>query len=138
MFNENETQEYNSINSNTQLNYIDDESDTLNSINKELLKNYINNTEYINKIINNDEDLDSMHYLITESEKEERYAINLISMQDMNIIIDLEDKLSNLKLIPSENARQHKNIIIYDNRNQVFKYYFFNLVRTVFSLAIFY
>ena len=137
MFNENETQEYNSINSNTQLNYIDDESDTLNSINKELLKNYINNTEYIDKIINNDEDLDSMHYLITESEKEERYAINLISMQDMNIIIDLEDKLSNLKLIPSENARQHKNIIIYDNRNQVFKYYFFNLVRTVFSLAIF-
>ena len=35
------------------------------------------------------------------------------------------------------NERQHKNIIIYDNRNQVFKYYFFNLVRTVFSLAIF-
>ena len=112
-------------------------NEALNSINKELLKNYINNTEYIDKIINNDEDIDSMHFLISETENSEKFEINLISTKDINIIIEKENKLSTLKLIPSETARQHKNIIIYDNRHQVFKYYFLNMVRTVFSLSIF-
>ena len=112
-------------------------NEALNSINKELLKKYINNTEYIDKIINNDEDIDSMHFLISEKENSEKFEINLISTKDINIIIEKENKLSNLKLIPSETARQHKNIIIYDNRHQVFKYYFLNMVRTVFSLSIF-
>ena len=47
MLNENYTQE----------NSRDNNDEILNSINKELLKNYINDTESINKIINNDEDI---------------------------------------------------------------------------------
>ena len=127
MLNENYTQENSS----------DNNDEILNSINKELLKNYINDTESIDKIINNDEDIYSMHFLISETENPTKFVINLISMQNMNIIIEKEKKLSNLKLIPSETARQHKNIIVYDNRHQVFKYYFLNMVRTVFSLSIF-
>ena len=127
MLNENYTQENSS----------DNNDEILNSINKELLKNYINDTESIDKIINNDEDIYSMHFLISETENPTKFVINLISMQNINIIIEKEKKLSNLKLIPSETARQHKNIIVYDNRHQVFKYYFLNMVRTVFSLSIF-
>ena len=127
MLNENYTQE----------NSRDNNDEILNSINKELLKNYINDTESIDKIINNNEDIYSMYFLISETENPTKFVINLISMQNMNIIIEKEKKLSNLKLIPSETARQHKNIIVYDNRHQVFKYYFLNMVRTVFSLSIF-
>ena len=127
MLNENYTQENSS----------DNNDEILNSINKELLKNYINDTESIDKIINNNEDIYSMYFLISETENPTKFVINLISMQNMNIIIEKEKKLSNLKLIPSETARQHKNIIVYDNRHQVFKYYFLNMVRTVFSLSIF-
>ena len=127
MLNENYTQENSS----------DNNDEILNSINKELLKNYINDTESIEKIINNNEDIYSMHFLISETENPTKFVINLISMQNINIIIEKEKKLSNLKLIPSETARQHKNIIVYDNRHQVFKYYFLNMVRTVFSLSIF-
>ena len=127
MLNENYTQENSS----------DNNDEILNSINKELLKNYINDTESIDKIINNDEDIYSMYFLISETENPTKFVTNLISMQNMNIITEKEKKLSNLKLIPSETARQHKNIIVYDNRHQVFKYYFLNMVRTVFSLSIF-
>ena len=127
MLNENYTQENSS----------DNNDEILNSINKELLKNYINDTESIDKIINNNEDIYSMYFLISETENPTKFVINLISMQNMNIITEKEKKLSNLKLIPSETARQHKNIIVYDNRHQVFKYYFLNMVRTVFSLSIF-
>ena len=127
MLNENYTQENSS----------DNNDEILNSINKELLKNYINDTESIDKIINNNEDIYSMYFLISETENPTKFVINLISMQNMNIILEKEKKLSNLKLIPSEIALQHKNIIVYDNRYQVFKYYFLNMVRTVFSLSIF-
>ena len=127
MLNENYTQENSS----------DNNDEILNSINKELFKNYINDTESIDKIINNNEDIYSMYFLISETENPTKFVINLISMQNMNIILEKEKKLSNLKLIPSEIALQHKNIIVYDNRYQVFKYYFLNMVRTVFSLSIF-
>ena len=134
--NESNTQQNNSYN---QLRYISDNNDDiLNSINKELLKNYINTTDDIDidKIINEDEDTDS-YFLITQIGTSEKFVINLINQQNMNIIMEKENKLSNLKLIPSETVLQQANIIVYDNRDQVFKFYFLNMVRTIFSLVIF-
>ena len=55
----------------------------------------------------------------------------------MNIIIEKENKLQDLNLIPSQDARQHKNIIVIDNRNYIFKYHLYNLIRTIISLSIF-
>ena len=46
-------------------------------------------------------------------------------------------KVLKLNLLPSLNAREHKNILIFDNRYQCIIYHEFNIIRTLFSIAIF-
>ena len=121
---------------NSTFNYISDNTD-IDEVNKELLKNYINNAEDIEEIF--DEmmidiaNYGDKNFLLNKTEK---ININIIE-KNMNIIIEKENKLQDLNLIPSQDARQHKNIIVIDNRNYIFKYHLYNLIRTIISLSIF-
>ena len=127
------------MNNNTQINtsnYITDNIDIV-QINKELLKNYINNAEDIEEIFNEmmieNANFVDKNFLLNKTEK---ININIIE-KNMGVIIEKENKLENLNLIPSQDARQHKNIIVIDNRNYIFKYHLYNLIRTIISLSIF-
>ena len=104
------------------------------NVNKELLKKYVENIEEIDKIINYDVEDYIKNLLLIESNKNE---IKIIDSTNINIFLSKEEQLSDLELIPSEDSRQNKNIIVYDNFNYTYKYYFFNLVRTFFSIGIF-
>jgi class 3 adenylate cyclase len=116
------------------LRYMSENDREFDEINKELLKKYVENIEEIDKIINYDVEDYIKNLLLIESNKNE---IKIINSTNINIFLSKEEQLSELELIPSEDSRQNKNIIVYDNFNYTYKYYFFNLVRTFFSIGIF-
>ena len=102
-------------------------------INKELLKRYISEDE-LYRLIYNKEKEKIKNFLLLESES---FKIKFINDSNMNEIFEKQSRLSNLNLLPSINAREHKNILIFDNRYQCIIYHEFNIIRTLFSIAIF-
>ena len=102
-------------------------------INKELLKRYISEDE-LYRLIYNKEKEKIKNFLLLESES---FKIKFINDSNMNEILEKQSPLSNLNLLPSLNAREHKNILIFDNRYQCIIYHEFNIIRTLFSIAIF-
>ena len=102
-------------------------------INKELLKRYISEDE-LYRVIYNKEKEKIKNFLLLESES---FKIKFINDSNMNEIFEKQSRLSNLNLLPSLNAREHKNILIFDNRYQCIIYHEFNIIRTLFSIAIF-
>ena len=102
-------------------------------INKELLKRYISEDE-LYRLIYNKEKEKIKNFLLLESES---FKIKFINDSNMNEIFEKQSRLSNLNLLPSLNAREHKNILIFDNRYQCIIYHEFNIIRTLFSIAIF-
>ena len=116
--------------SNTFNNY---ESD-IYSINKELLKKYFNSEDEFDIIINNEEHDEIKAILLTESND---YKIKFINDSNFDYLYDKENYLVKLNLLPSQESRQNKNILVFDNRYQCILFYQFNLLRTVFSFAIF-
>ena len=102
-------------------------------INKELLKRYISEDE-LYRLIYNKEKEKIKNFLLLESES---FKIKFINDSNMNEIFEKQNRLSNLNLLPSLNAREHKNILIFDNRYQCIIYHEFNIIRTLFSIAIF-
>ena len=102
-------------------------------INKELLKRYISEDE-LYRLIYNKEKEKIKNFLLLESES---FKIKFINDSNMNEILEKQSRLSNLNLLPSLNAREHKNILIFDNRYQCIIYHEFNIIRTLFSIAIF-
>ena len=119
----------------SELRYMNDISE-IDSINMELLKKFFdfNITKDIYKIINYEEDIYLKHFLLTEDQRDK---FNIINESNMNMYLELEKKFHNLGLIPSQDIRFNKNIIVYDNRHYTIRYYFFNLLRTIFSIGIF-
>ena len=117
------------------INTEENENDEINLINMELLKKYINNSEDLDKIINYNNDNNIRHLLMTETLNRKFIIINN-SM--MHFTIEREVILSEkLKIIPSQEARLDKDIIVYDNSNYIMRYHYYNLIRTVLSIAIF-
>jgi class 3 adenylate cyclase len=102
-------------------------------INKELLKRYISEDE-LYRLIYNKEKEKIKNFLLLESES---FKIKFINDSNTNEIFEKQSRLSNLNLLPSLNAREHKNILIFDNRYQCIIYHEFNIIRTLFSIAIF-
>ena len=102
-------------------------------INKELLKRYISEDE-LYRLIYNKEKEKIKNVLLLESES---FKIKFINDSNMNEIFEKQSRLSNLNLLPSLNVREHKNILIFDNRYQCIIYHEFNIIRTLFSIAIF-
>jgi class 3 adenylate cyclase len=102
-------------------------------INKELLKRYISEDE-LYRLIYNKEKEKIKNFLLLESES---FKIKFINDSNMNEIFEKQSRLSNLNLLPSLNVREHKNILIFDNRYQCIIYHEFNIIRTLFSIAIF-
>ena len=102
-------------------------------INKELLKRYISEDELYRLIYNKGKEK-IKNFLLLESES---FKIKFINDSNMNEILEKQSRLSNLNLLPSLNAREHKNILIFDNRYQCIIYHEFNIIRTLFSIAIF-
>ena len=126
----NDTQENNTS---SELRAINEDED-MDLINRELLKKYINNSEEINEIINYNEEDNIRNLLMTESQ-DKKFII--IDESTMDYYIIKEIYLQDLDLIPSGDVRFNRNIIVYDNRNYIIRYHFLNLLRTVFSIAIF-
>ena len=102
-------------------------------INKELLKRYISEDELYRLIYNKGKEK-IKNFLLLESES---FKIKFINDSNMNEIFEKQSRLSNLNLLPSLNVREHKNILIFDNRYQCIIYHEFNIIRTLFSIAIF-
>ena len=102
-------------------------------INKELLKRYISEDELYRLIYNKGKEK-IKNFLLLESES---FKIKFINDSNMNEILEKQSRLSNLNLLPSLNVREHKNILIFDNRYQCIIYHEFNIIRTLFSIAIF-
>ena len=125
------TQQNNSL---SNLRYKTENNSEIDEINKELLKKYCKNEEELELIINSKDEEYIKQILLIESNID---RIIIINESNMNIYLEKEEQLSDLKLIPSRDSRQNKNIIIYDNYIYIFKYYLFNLIRTIFSIGIF-
>ena len=125
------TQQNNSL---SNLRYKTENNSEIDEINKELLKKYCKNEEEFELIINSKDEEYIKQLLLIESNIDQ---IIIINESNMNIYLEKEEQLSDLKLIPSRDSRQNKNIIIYDNYIYIFKYYLFNLIRTIFSIGIF-
>ena len=125
------TQQNNSL---SNLSYKTENNSEIDEINKELLKKYCKNEEELELIINSKDEEYVKQILLIESNIDK---IIIINESNMNIYLEKEEQLSDLKLIPSRDSRQNKNIIIYDNYIYIFKYYLFNLIRTIFSIGIF-
>ena len=125
------TQQNNSL---SNLRYKTENNSEIDEINKELLKKYCKNEEELELIINSKDEEYVKQILLIESNIDQ---IIIINESNMNIYLEKEEQLSDLKLIPSRDSRQNKNIIIYDNYIYIFKYYLFNLIRTIFSIGIF-
>jgi len=125
------TQQNNSL---SNLRYKTENNSEIDEINKELLKKYCKNEEELELIINSKDEEYVKQILLIESNIDK---IIIINESNMNIYLEKEEQLSDLKLIPSRDSRQNKNIIIYDNYIYIFKYYLFNLIRTIFSIGIF-
>ena len=114
------------------LRFISENNNEIDLINKELLKKYFNNTEDLEKAINNNDDMARL--LMTE--KQNKIFI-FINETNMKTCIEKENNLLNLNLIPSQEARHEKNIIVFDNRDYSKRYHFFSLIRTILSISIF-
>ena len=112
----------------------ENENDEINLINIELLKKYINNTKDFDKILNYNNDNDIKHLLMVET-LNRKFII--IDHSNMHFSTERESALNNLDLIPSQDARLDKNIIVYDNSDYIMRYHYYNLIRTVLSIAIF-
>ena len=112
----------------------ENENDEINLINIELLKKYINNTKDFDKILNYNNDNDIKHLLMVET-LNRKFII--IDHSNMHLSTERESALNNLDLIPSQDARLDKNIIVYDNSDYIMRYHYYNLIRTVLSIAIF-
>ena len=125
------TQQNNSL---SNLRYKTENNSEIDEINKELLKKYCKNEEELELMINYKDEEYVKQLLLIESNIDQ---IIIINESNMNIYLEKEEQLSDLKLIPSRDSRQNKNIIIYDNYIYIFKYYLFNLIRTIFSIGIF-
>ena len=125
------TQQNNSL---SNLRYKTENNSEIDEINKELLKKYCKNEEELELIINSKDEEYIKQFLLIESNIDQ---IIIINESNKNIYLEKEEQLSDLKLIPSRDSRQNKNIIIYDNYIYIFKYYLFNLIRTIFSIGIF-
>ena len=125
------TQQNNSL---SNLRYKTENNSEIDEINKELLKKYCKNEEELELIINSKDEEYVKQILLIESNIDQ---IIIINESNMNIYLEKEEHLLDLKLIPSRDSRQNKNIIIYDNYIYIFKYYLFNLIRTIFSIGIF-
>jgi class 3 adenylate cyclase len=125
------TQQNNSL---SNLRYKTENNSEIDEINKELLKKYCKNEEELELMINYMDEEYVKQILLIESNIDQ---IIIINESNMNIYLEKEEQLSDLKLIPSRDSRQNKNIIIYDNYIYIFKYYLFNLIRTIFSIGIF-
>ena len=125
------TQQNNSL---SNLSYKTENNSEIDEINKELLKKYCKNEEELELIINSKDEEYIKQLLLIESNIDQ---IIIINESNMNIYLEKEEQLSDLKLIPTRDSRQNKNIIIYDNYIYIFKYYLFNLIRTIFSIGIF-
>ena len=120
-------------NSSSEMRYLNQNSE-IDLINLELLKKYFDRPEDIETILNYEENNNLKHFLFTEGQKNK---INKIEDKNMTEYFEMEGKLYNLRLIPSQDAMANKNIIVYDNRHYTFHYFLFNLIRTIFSVAIF-
>ena len=117
------------------INTEENENDEINLINMELLKKYINNSEDLDKIINYNNDNNIKHLLMTETLNRKFIIINNSMMR---FSIEREEKLEKkLKIIPSQEARIDKDILVYDNSNYIMRYHYYNLIRTVLSISIF-
>ena len=114
------------------LRFISENNNEIDLINKELLKKYFNSTEDLEKAINNNDDMERL--LMTE--KQNKIFI-FINETNMKTCIEKENNLLNLNLIPSQEARHEKNIIVFDNRDYSKRYHFFSLIRTILSISIF-
>ena len=114
------------------LRVISENNNEIDLINKELLKKYFNSTEDLEKAINNNDDMARL--LMTE--KQNKIFI-FINETNMKTCIEKENNLLNLNLIPSQEARHEKNIIVFDNRDYSKRYHFFSLIRTILSISIF-
>ena len=125
------TQQNNSL---SNLRYKTENNSEIDEINKELLKKYCKNEEELELIINSKDEEYVKQILLIESNIDQ---IIIINESNKDIYLEKEEQLSDLKLIPSRDSRQNKNIIIYDNYIYIFKYYLFNLIRTIFSIGIF-
>ena len=125
------TQQNNSL---SNLSYKTENNSEIDEINKELLKKYCKNEEELELMINYKDEEYIKQFLLIESNIDQ---IIIINESNMNIYLEKEEQLLDLKLIPSRDSRQNKNIIIYDNYIYIFKYYLFNLIRTIFSIGIF-
>ena len=116
------------------MSYKTENNSEIDEINKELLKKYCKIEEELELMINYKDEEYIKQFLLIESNIDQ---IIIINESNMNIYLEKEEQLSDLKLIPSRDSRQNKNIIIYDNYIYIFKYYLFNLIRTIFSIGIF-
>ena len=125
------TQQNNSL---SNLRYKTENNSEIDEINKELLKKYCKNEEELELIINSKDEEYIKQLLLIESNIDQ---IIIINESNKDIYLEKEEQLSDLKLIPTRDSRQNKNIIIYDNYIYIFKYYLFNLIRTIFSIGIF-
>ena len=125
------TQQNNSL---SNLSYKTENNSEIDEINKELLKKYCKNEEELELMINYMDEEYVKQILLIESNIDQ---IIIINESNKDIYLEKEEQLSDLKLIPSRDSRQNKNIIIYDNYIYIFKYYLFNLIRTIFSIGIF-
>ena len=125
------TQQNNSL---SNLRYKTENNSEIDEINKELLKKYCKNEEELELMINYKDEEYIKQFLLIESNIDQ---IIIINESNKDIYLEKEEQLSDLKLIPSRDSRQNKNIIIYDNYIYIFKYYLFNLIRTIFSIGIF-
>ena len=125
------TQQNNSL---SNLRYKTENNSEIDEINKELLKKYCKNEEELELMINYMDEEYVKQILLIESNIDQ---IIIINESNKDIYLEKEEQLSDLKLIPSRDSRQNKNIIIYDNYIYIFKYYLFNLIRTIFSIGIF-
>ena len=114
------------------LRVISENNNEIDLINKELLKKYFNNTADLEKAINMNDDMARL--LMTE--KQNKIFI-FINETNMKTCIEKENNLLNLNLIPSQEARHEKNIIVFDNRDYSKRYHFFSLIRTILSISIF-
>ena len=125
------TQQNNSL---SNLSYKTENNSEIDEINKELLKKYCKNEEELELMINYKDEEYVKQLLLIESNIDQ---IIIINESNKDIYLEKEEQLSDLKLIPTRDSRQNKNIIIYDNYIYIFKYYLFNLIRTIFSIGIF-
>ena len=125
------TQQNNSL---SNLSYKTENNSEIDEINKELLKKYCKNEEELELMINYMDEEYVKQILLIESNIDQ---IIIINESNKDIYLEKEEQLSDLKLIPTRDSRQNKNIIIYDNYIYIFKYYLFNLIRTIFSIGIF-